>query len=160
MERSPIDEPAAIYDLIRGVYNLVMPDGPSSAALSLYYIDSEHVEAEVEYPLLGVNRRAWNEIWTPERKLEVLLHEFAHIEEGPGERDHGPLFYHRLSELTWLAEDHQSELEELFGVPLDFSEVRDHVVDSVNEYTVEPEVESVEGRQNALREQLSVDSEE
>lgn len=155
MERTSIEDGTALYDLVVGVYNLVFPDAITVDDIDLYWIDSGRVEAEIEFPALGLNRKAWNETWTPERQLEVLLHEFAHIEEGPGEHDHGPLFYHRLSELTWLAQDHQAELEALFGVGLDFDAVREHVVDSVNEHTVEAAVDSIADRQDALREEFA-----
>ena len=87
--------------------------------------------------------------------LEVLLHEFAHIEESPDELDHGNEFYQRLAELTMIAESNKTEFEGLFGTSLDFSEVYEYVVDSVNEYTVESEIDSVEERQSALRKKLS-----
>lgn len=156
MERVAIEEPTELHDLVTGVYNLVFAADRQPDEFELYYIESEHVEAEIELPHLGLNRAAWETEWTAERKLEVLLHELAHVEEGPDEPDHGPRFYQRLTDLTRSAQSHRAELETLFGTGLDFEEVHEHVVDSVNEYTVENHIDSVEERQRALRETLSV----
>ena len=156
MERIPIEERTGLHDLVAGVYNIVFEDDLHPAEIDLYYIDSEHVEAEIELPYIGLNRAAWEERWTPERKLEVLLHELAHVEEGPDEPDHGPQFYRRLAELARIIAAHRSEIESLFDAPIDFDLVYEHVVDSVNEYTVERDIDSVEQRQRVLREELPI----
>jgi len=44
-------------------------------------------------------------------------------------------------------------MEALFDTEIDFEEIYRHIVDSVNEYTVD--VGTVEGRQQVLREELS-----
>lgn len=155
MERTPIEEQIELHDTITGVYNLLFADNLDADEIDLYYIDSEHVEAEIELPHIGINRTDWEEEWAPERKVEVLLHEFAHVEEGPDEADHGPRFYDRLADLTMTAESKQDELESLFGTSLDFEQIHEHIVESVNEYTIEADVDTIEGRRQVLRQELS-----
>ncbi len=154
MERIPIEEPGDLHDIVVGVYNVLFADDLEPDDIDLYYIDSEHVEAEIELPYIGLNRDDW-QAWSVERKLEVLLHEFAHVEEADDEPDHGSAFYDRLAELTRIAHDHREAIETLFDTSIDFEQIHDHIVDSVNEYTIEVETDSVEGRRQVLREELS-----
>lgn len=151
MERTPLEEHTELHDIVTGLYNLVFEDDLRSNELRLYDIESEYVEAEIDFPYIGINRRKWAE-WSPERRLEVLLHEFAHVEEGEDDLDHDPAFYERLTDLATVAQAHGSAVEALFGASLDFEEAREHIVDSVNEYTIEPEIDSVETRRCVLRE--------
>lgn len=153
MERIPLERRTELHDIVTGVYNLLFTDELAPDDVDLYYIESEHVEAEIEFPYIGINRTDWETEWSAERKIEVLLHEFAHLEEGPSEPDHGEEFYDRLSELATIAEDHRGEMEELFDTGIEFDAIHRHIVDSVNEYTVD--VGTVEGRQQVLREELS-----
>lgn len=155
MERIPLEGPSDLHELITGFHNLLFVDDLAPDEIQLYFIDSEYVEAEIDLPDIGLNKEEWEEDWSDERKIEVLLHEFAHIEEHPDEPDHGAEFYERLADLTLTAESNQAELEDLFGTSLDFGQVRDHIVASVNEYTVEAETDSVEKRQRVLREEFA-----
>lgn len=159
MERIPIEERTDLHEVVTGGYNLVFEDEIRPDNIDLYAIESEHVEAEIELPYIGINREEWEDEWSVERKLEVLLHEFAHIDETEDEPDHGPRFYNRLADLTEIAEAHQSELETLFGTSIDFRTVHQHIVDSVNEYTVETDIEGVEDRQSDLRETFALSGE-
>jgi isocitrate dehydrogenase len=152
MERKPIDDPTPMHDVVTGVYGLVFEDDLRPHDVELYAIESSHVEAEIEFPSIGINRRQWTEEWSPERKLEVLLHEFAHVEEAEDDLDHDPAFYRRLTELADNAVDHRSEMEALFDASLDFRRLHAHIVDSVNEYTIEPDIDSVACRRDNLRE--------
>lgn len=151
MERTPLEAPSTLHDTVIGVYELLFDGRLEPGELQLFDLDSPYVEAEIEFPYLGVNRTKWAD-WSAERRLEVLLHEFAHIEEGPDEPDHGPAFYDRLAALTAVAATKGTELESLFGGRLDFDEVRRHIVDSVNEYTVEDGPAAVEEHRRVLRE--------
>ncbi|MXR39871.1 hypothetical protein GRX01_00645 [Halobaculum sp. WSA2] len=155
MERTQIEERTELHDIVTGVYDLLFPDDLDSDEIDLYYIDSEHVEAEIEFPYIGINRADWEREWTAERKLEVLLHEFAHVEEGPDEADHGPRFYDRLADLTTTAEAKQEGIEAVFGTSLDFERIHGHIIESVNEYTIETASDTIEGRRRVLRQELS-----
>jgi isocitrate dehydrogenase len=154
MERVPIEEQIELHDIVTEVYNLLFVDDLEPDEIDLYYIESEHVEAEIELPYIGINRKNWEE-WAPERKLEVLLHEFAHVEEEPDEPDHGQRFYERLAALTLTAESKQGEIETIFGTNFDFEQIHEHIIESVNEYTIEDEIDTIEGRRQVLREELS-----
>lgn len=152
MDRIPLEAPSSLHDLVAGLYNVVFGERLQPGDIELYDVDSEYVEAEVLFPYVGVNLTAWEDDWSPERRLEVLLHEFAHVQEAAGEPDHGPAFYARLADLTATAEAYRAEIAGLFGTQLDFEDVREHVVDSVNEWTVEEGIESVDDRKRVLRE--------
>lgn len=155
MERIPLEGPSDLHKLITGFHNLLFADELAPDEIEVYFIDSEYVEAEIDLPHIGLNKKEWEADWSNERKIEVLLHEFAHIEEGPDEPDHGAAFYERLAELTTIAEQNHGALEDLFGADLDFDEVRAHIVDSVNEYTVESDTDTVTDRKRTLRQKLS-----
>lgn len=155
MDRIPLEDHTDLHEIVTGVYDVVFADSIGPDELELYEIESEHVEAEIELPYIGINRREWNEEWTTERRLEVLLHEFAHVDEGPDEPDHGPAFYDRLAELAGIAEAYKRDVDALFDDPVDFDRVKTYIVDSVNEYTIEPELESVAERRGVLEETLS-----
>lgn len=151
MDRIPVDEADGLYELVAGMYSLLFDGDLEPAHIELYDIDSEYVEAEIDLPYIGINREEWETEWSPERRLEVLLHEFAHIEEMDEEPDHGPEFYDRLAELATRAESEQRRVEALLDAELDFTEVYAHIVESVNEYTIETDIESVSTRRRALR---------
>lgn len=159
MERTAIEGHTELHDIVTGLYNLLFTDTLDPDEIELYYIESEYVEAEIQLPYIGVNRQQWEQEWSTERKLEVLLHEFAHIEEAEDELDHEPTFYNRLVELAEIAQAHQSELETLFGTKIEFETVYQHIVESVNEYTVESDLDDVETRQKILREEFGLSAE-
>lgn len=158
MDRIPSDTASDIHDAVAGVYAIVFDEEVESGDIELYDIDSAYVEAEIDMPYIGINRDEWETDWSPERRLEVLLHEFAHVEETEAEPDHGPAFYDRLIELTTIAERNQGDIEALFGTEIDFDEVQEHIVESVNEYTVETDIENVGTRRRALRDAFTEQS--
>lgn len=159
MQRRPIEGRTGLHDVVAGVYSVVFDEDLCPDDLALYAIDSPHVEAEIEFPYIGINRRQWTEEWTPERKLEVLLHEFAHVEEAEDELDHDPAFYDRLMTLAENAAANREAVEALFDAPIDFRTVQQHVVDSVNESTIEPHIDTVAERRAALRDAFALPEE-
>ncbi|MFW5919754.1 MAG: hypothetical protein ACOCSF_06120 [Halanaeroarchaeum sp.] len=156
MQRRPIEGRTGLHDVVTGVYSVVFDEDLHPDDVALYAIESPHVEAEIEFPHIGINRRKWTEEWSPERKLEVLLHEFAHVEEAEDELDHDPAFYERLTTLTENAADDRGEIEALFDAPIDFRLVKRHIVDSVNEYTIESHIDTVAERKGFLRDELAL----
>lgn len=116
------------------VYSLLT--GNSIEAFSAYCILTPNDEGEIDGRKLGFNKKYWTE-WEDEKQLEVILHEFAHIDEGPHHSDHDFAFYTRLQALTNTAFENQSEIEDLLDMSLDFDKVCQYLIDSVNEYTME-----------------------
>lgn len=113
------DERASIRETIAGVYNIVFEDQLSPGDIELNQLLHEDEEADVYLPEVGLNFYYWRH-WSAERRLEVLLHELAHVDEAPDERDHGDEFYERLVELTEIAAEWNAELDDLFGEPIEF----------------------------------------
>jgi len=159
MQRRPIEGRTGLHDVVTGVYEVVFEEDLRPDDVALYAIESPHVEAEIEFPHIGINRRQWTEEWSPERRLEVLLHEFAHVEEAPDELDHDPAFYERLMALAENAAANREEVEALFDAAIDFRAVKRHIVDSVNEYTIESHIDTVADRQAVLRDELALPEE-
>ncbi|MFW5920035.1 MAG: hypothetical protein ACOCSF_07600, partial [Halanaeroarchaeum sp.] len=147
--RTTPEERAAITGTIAGVYNVLFEDRIQPADIELNQLRNEDEEADIYLPEVGINFRYWRR-WSVERRLEVLLHEFAHVENY--DDGHGPSFYDRLVELAEIAEDWQGELEVIFDDPIDFDLLKRYLVESVHEETIELDVESVANRKRALRE--------
>ncbi len=147
------EERHKIKNSIAGLYNLVFEDDVRAMDLKVNQIHDPEDEADIYLPEVGVNFRYWRR-WSRERRVEVLLHEFAHVEDY--EDGHGPEFYRRLVELTYVAEDWRSEIELLFDGEVDFQLVKRLVVESVHEDTVELDIESVERRQKLLRREFDL----
>lgn len=145
--RTTPEERTAIKRAIVSLHNTVFEDRLSERELELNQLRGDDEEAEIYLPAVGINFRYWR-LWSVERRIEVLLHELAHVENY--EDDHAPAFYDRLVELTEIAEDRRSDLEASFGTTIDFDLVKRHVVESVHEETIEPDVETVAARQRRL----------
>lgn len=146
--RTTAEERAAIKGMIAGVYNILFEDQLQPAHLELNQLRGEDEEADIYLPEVGINFRYWRH-WSVERRLEVLIHEFAHVENY--DDGHEPTFYERFVELIEIAEDWQAELEVIFEGPIDFELLKRFIVESVHEETIEPEFESVAERKRALR---------
>jgi len=146
--RTTAEERAAIKGMIAGVYNVLFEDQILPADLELNQLRGEDEEADIYLPEVGINFGYWRH-WPVERRLEVLIHEFAHVENY--DDGHEPSFYDRFVELTEVAEDWQAELEVIFDEPIDFELLTRYIVESVHEETIEPEIESVAERKRALR---------
>jgi len=142
------EERAGIKSMIAGLYNVLFEDQIVPMDIHLNQLRCEDEEADVYLPEVGINFRYWR-LWSVERRLEVLIHELAHVENY--DDDHEPSFYDRFVELTEIAEDWQAELEVVFDKQIDFELVKRHIAESVHEETIEPDIESVEERQQALR---------
>lgn len=153
--RTSVGERAAMKRAIAGLYSIVFEDSLDPADIELNQLFGADEEADIYLPEVGLNFTYWRE-WSVERKLEVLVHELAHVDEEPGERDHGPEFYARFADLLETIEDWQPEVEALFDAPVDFGLVHRFVVESVFEETIEPDLESVEERKAWLRDRLGV----
>lgn len=157
--RTTPTERSEIRRIIAGVHNVVFADELSPQDIELNQLFGEDEEADVYLPEVGLNFTYWQQ-WSVERRLEVLLHELAHVEQGPDEPDHGAEFYDRFVDLAAIAADRRSALEGLFGESIAFGRVRRFVVESVHEETIEPHLETVAARKQSVRRQLDVDTAE
>lgn len=150
------DERAAIKESIAALYNIVFEDSITPDEIELNQLFHEDEEADVYLPEVGLNFYYWRQ-WPVERRLEVLLHELAHVEEESDEPDHGDEFYERFLELTAIVADWQRELEAAFGENIDFDRVYRFIVESVHEETIEEDRDDVAERKRWLRERLPLD---
>jgi len=142
-----------IEALIVGLHNLLYEEDLTTDDIEFYELEEDYYEGEVYLPYIGLNVDLWQE-WSTEKRIEVLVHEFAHTENY--EDDHHPDFWDRVVELTESAIDHGAEIESLFGDEFDPDELRRTVVGSVNEYAIEPEIDTVEGRREKVSEALGL----
>ncbi|MEF8824736.1 MAG: isocitrate/isopropylmalate family dehydrogenase [Halapricum sp.] len=98
--RTTAEERAVIERMVAGVYNILFEDQIRSTDIELNQLRGEDEEADIYLPEVGINFRYWRR-WSVERRLEVLIHELAHVENY--DDDHEPAFYDRFVELTEIA---------------------------------------------------------
>lgn len=153
MDKEQSSEYPAIEERIVGSYNLLFEDDLTVDDIEFYELEEEHYEGEVYLPYIGLNVDLWED-WSTEKRVEVLIHEFAHTENY--EDDHHPSFWERVVELTEIAIAHGSEIETLFGDELDPETLKRTVVESIHEYVIETETDTVETRKHAVSEALGV----
>lgn len=157
--RTTSGERQLIKHTIAGLYTLLFEDHLSPEEIELNQLLHADEEADVYLPEVGLNFEYWRQ-WSVERRMEVLLHELAHVDETAGERDHGDEFYARLVELTEIAADRSHALEDLFAEPIDFTQVSRYLIESVHEETIESDFDSVSARQTKLADQLGLGAKE
>lgn len=145
----------AIESRIVGLYNLLYEDELTLDDIEFYDLEEEYYEGEIYLPYIGINVDLWRE-WSTEKRVEVLIHEFAHAENY--DDDHRPSFWDRVVTLTEIAIAHREEVEALFGDELDPDELKRTVVDSVHEYVIEPDMDSVSVRKREVSDALNVSS--
>lgn len=138
---------------ITGLYNILCEEDITGEEIELYELTEDAVEGEIQFPYIGINFDQWEE-WSTEKRIEVLLHEFAHTTNY--EDDHEPDFWTRVSELTEAAIDHQVEIEELFGSEIDPQKLKRTVTGSVHAGVIEQDVDSVANRKRAVGAALGV----
>lgn len=146
-------EYAEIEARIVGSYNLLYENDLSVEDIEFYALEDERYEGEIYLPHIGLNVDLWDE-WSTEKRVEVLIHEFAHTEKY--EDDHHPDFWSRVVELTEIAIDHESEFEALFDDELDPETLKQTVVESIHEYVIETEMDTVDARKHAVSDALDV----
>lgn len=153
MAEKTSDDHEEFEELIVGLYNILYEDDLTTDDIEFYELEEEYYEGEIYLPYIGLNVELWRE-WTIEKRVEVLIHEFAHTENY--EDDHHPDFWERVVELTEIAIAHEGEIAELFGTELDPDELKKTVVESVHEYVIESDIDSVETRKRAVSDALDL----
>ncbi|AEN07020.1 hypothetical protein [Halolamina sp.] len=136
-----------IEERIVGLYTILYEDDLTLDDIEFYELENEQYEGEIYLPQIGLNVTLWQE-WSTEKRVEVLIHEFAHTENY--EDDHHPDFWDRIVELTEVAIDHRREIEAVFDAELDPDELKRVVVDSIHEWVIETEIDSVETRKREV----------
>jgi isocitrate dehydrogenase len=140
-------------ELIVGLYNILYEDDLTTDDIEFYELEEEHYEGEIYLPYIGLNVDLWQE-WSIEKRVEVLIHEFAHTENY--EDDHHPDFWERVVELTEISIDYREEIEALFGGEPDPDELKETVVESIHEYVIESDIDSVETRKREVSDALEL----
>ncbi len=134
-------------ELIVGLYNILYEDGLTTDDIEFYELEEEEYEGEIYLPHIGLNVELWQE-WSTEKRIEVLIHEFAHTENY--DDDHHPDFWERVVDLTEVAIAHELEIAELFGSELGSDELKETVVESIHEYVIETDIDTVETRKQEV----------
>ncbi|MFB6284325.1 MAG: hypothetical protein ABEK59_10405 [Halobacteria archaeon] len=149
MSKSDIDE--EIEKNILSLYNILYEDSLESEDIELYELKRETDEGEIYLPHIGINYELWRE-WNVEKRIEVLIHEFAHDEKYSD--DHHPDFWDRVVERTKTAVCRHREIEEEMG---DFEPavLKDTVVDSIHRGVIETDIDTVAERKRNVRNQLN-----
>ncbi len=146
-------EPDEIESSVVSLYSLLYDDDLTKDELELYEVKDESCEAEVYLPDFGLNFEAWRQ-WSTEKRVEVLIHEFAHVENY--EDDHYPSFWDRVVELTEVVTENQEAVEAVFDADLDTDTFRRTVVESIHEEVIETDTDTVEDRKVEVCEALGV----
>lgn len=146
-------EHRAIEERIVGLYNHLYEDDLTRADIEFYELKDEQYEGEIYLPDIGLNVNLWRD-WSTEKRIEVLIHEFAHTENY--EDDHHPNFWDRVVELTDIAIAHSEEIEAVFDAEVDAAVLKETIVESVHEYVIEPDIDSVETRKREVGDTLGV----
>jgi isocitrate dehydrogenase len=145
-----------IEERIVGLYNVLYEDDLAREEIEFYAVEEEDCEAEIYLPDIGVNVEQWRG-WSTEKRVEVLVHEFAHAENYAD--DHAPAFWDRVVERTEVAVARRDAVEDVFDAALDPDALRRTVVESVHEQVIETDIDSVEARREAVGGALGVPAE-
>lgn len=147
------EEFSNIENIIVGLYNILYEDSMTTSDIEFYELEDEEYEGEIYLPYIGLNVELWRE-WETEKQVEVLIHEFAHTENY--DDDHHPDFWDRVVELTEIASSHEPKIETLFDDSFSPKELKETVVDSIHEYVIDTEVDTVGARKKEVRAALGI----
>lgn len=153
MEGETTNEHREIETRIVGLYNILYEDDLTRDEIEFYELEEEYYEGEIHLPSIGLNVDLWQE-WSTEKRVEVLIHEFAHTENY--DDDHQPSFWERVVELTDIAIAHAADIEAVFDTDLDPDGLKRAIVESVHEHVIEPDIDSVETRKQEVSAALGI----
>jgi hypothetical protein len=148
-EREEITEKAV------ALFNLAFPDYGIEDSIDLYCRKKEHTENELralcsddikltqvttkaghmgihtsgEYWKLGINMKSWQDFWTTEQKISLLLHELSHMPVG--NQNHDPKFWETLATGIQTALQHYNETRNIIGEEFRCDTVRDYAAQSI-----------------------------
>lgn len=147
MAESTPDEHREIITRIVGLYNVLYEDGLTRTEIEFYEIEDDRFEGEIYLPEIGLNVDLWSG-WSTEKRVEVLLHEFAHAENY--DDDHHPDFWDRVVSLTERTLARRSAVGDVFDASIDPTSLKRAVVDSIHESDIEAEIDSVARRRREV----------
>lgn len=147
MAESTPDEHREITTRIVGLYNILYEDCLTRADIEFYEIEDEQYEGEIYLPEIGLNVELWKE-WSTEKRIEVLLHEFAHTENY--DDDHHPNFWSRVVSLTEITISHRSEVTDVFDTNFEPKALKRTIVKSIHQCDIEQDIDSVERRKREV----------
>lgn len=133
------DEFRQVAEEFAEVYSVLSEDSMSPEDLEVGAVDSLEDEASVRLPYLDINIVDWRE-WSPEKKLEVYVHEYAHTVDYSD--DHQITFWDRVAEYTQTAIQNINELENALETKFDEEKLVYQVIESVHSGVIEPEMQS------------------
>lgn len=145
-EKKP--NPEVLEKKVRKLYKVIYPEYDDD--IYLYEVTRSDVEAEILLPQVGINFELWQE-WPAEKRLEVLLHEFAHTENY--EDDHSPEFWERVVRLVAEVSDNKKKIESILGEDINLSKLKKIIIRSVHVDVVE-ENKSVQKQKRTLQKKL------
>lgn len=144
-------ESAEFENLIIDLYNILYEEDLETSDIEFYELEEDYYEGEIYLPYVGLNVDLWQD-WSTEKRIEVLLHEFAHTENY--DDDHHPDFWERVVELTEIAIDYQNEIEAVFDSEFDPEELKQTVIDSIHTHVIETDIDTVPERKKAVSDDL------
>lgn len=150
------DDHKRIETRIVGLYNILYDETLQRSDIEFYEIETDDFEGEVYLPEIGLNVDLWQE-WTTEKRIEVLIHEFAHTENY--DDDHHPDFWDRVVTLTESTITHRAAVEDVFAGTVDPETLKTTIVESIHEHVIEPDIDSVETRKHEVSEALGLSDE-
>lgn len=137
------------------LFNLAFTDYGIEKSFNLYCRKKEHSEKELrtlsnddikltqvttkaghmgihesgEYWKLGINMESWQDFWTTEQKLSLLLHELSHMPVG--NQNHDPEFWQTFASGIQTALQHYDKTRNIIGEEFRCDTVRDYAAQSI-----------------------------
>lgn len=146
-------ESEQIRRMISGLYNMLFEECLEPEDIALSGLTNPDVEADIYLPEIGINIRQWR-LWSMEKKLEVILHELAHVDDY--EDNHRPSFWNRVGRMVLHTEKNRGQVERIMGADIQFDKVKKTVVESVHEEVIDRRMDTVRKRRKQLREMFGL----
>ncbi len=157
MSEKPIDdlEKTKRYfrEILAGLHNQLLKNKIRADDLDIGFLENRDTEAEIHLPEFDVNLFLWSR-WSVEKRLEVLLHELAHVMNYSD--NHQPSFWKRVADLVKRVASCKTAVEEIMGARFTIADLQRCVVNSVHEEEIDPRMDSVQKRRRYLRKRFGL----
>ncbi|AGB38045.1 YgjP-like metallopeptidase domain-containing protein [Natronococcus occultus] len=142
------------------LFNLAYPDWnpPTGSNLKPEHVDFHDNLTSVNGSLgvtsngeviYRVNTGKWRS-WDVNRRLKLVIHELGHVKH----QNHSPDFWNRVVEIYHTFHEHKDEVDDIIAGDIDWSEVREHLVNNPTNRMVDNRVETAYERQLKLADEL------